>query len=95
MAHTRHRKKTLRKAEAARLKNRAERSDMRTAVKKSLVASAAVAVEGKGEGEGDPEAALRAATKRLDKAAKQGLIHKNTASRAKSRLARAKNAGAK
>ncbi len=93
MAHTRHRKKTLRKAEAARLKNRAERSDMRTAVKKSL--GSAGASEGNEGGADDAEASLRAATKRLDKAAKKGLIHKNTASRAKSRLARAKNAAVK
>jgi small subunit ribosomal protein S20 len=80
MPHTEHRKKTLRKAMKARERNRAARSTLRTAVKKARAVPA-----------GAPEAAsaLAAAAKRLDKAAKTGVIHRNKAARLKSRLAKA------
>lgn len=86
MPNTRHRKKTLRKADAANAANRAQRSAMRTAVKKAQDAVA-----------GDPanaEAALQAAARKLDKAARQNLIHPNKAARTKSRLAKARNRAA-
>lgn len=83
MAHTRHRKKTLRNAAKKRLDNRSKRSSMRTAVKKAEEAI-----------EADPagaDAALAEASKRIDKAAKLRLIHPNKAARTKSRLARTRN----
>lgn len=86
MAHSKHRKKTLRKSQAQRLVNRAERSKMRTAVKKARVAVT--------EDPDNADAALSAATKSLDKAGKRNLIHRNKASRLKSRLAKARNRAA-
>ncbi len=83
MPNTRHRKKTLRKAEEQNVKNRAARSSMRTAVKKAREAVAS-----------DPanaDDAIEAASKKLDKAARDNLIHKNKAARTKSRLAKARN----
>ena len=83
MAHSKHRKKTLRKATEQRLENRGRRSTMRTAVKQAREAIAA-----------DPasaDAALAAATQKLDKAGRSRLIHPNKASRLKSRLAKARN----
>lgn len=82
MPHTQHRKKTLRKALEAEAKNRATRSAMRTALKKARGSIQ--------EGATD-EAAVAAAVKRLDKAAKTRLIHPNKAARLKSRMARAKS----
>ena len=83
MAHTKHRKKTLRKAEETRLDNRAKRSDMRTAIKKARAAPT--------EDPANADALMSAAAKRLDKAGKTRLIHPNKASRTKSRLAKAAN----
>lgn len=75
-------KKELRKNEKRRLHNRAQRSTLRTAVKKVRSAVAA----------NDKEAAdkaFRDAAKKLDQAAAKNLIHKNAAARTKSRLSRA------
>ena len=86
MAHSKHRKKTLRKSREQRLVNRAARSNMRTAVKRARIAATT-----------DPEnadAALSAAAKKLDKAGKARLIHPNKANRMKSRLAKARNRAA-
>ncbi len=80
MAHTRHRKKTLRKALEANRKNRAQRADMRTAVRQARTATGDEVAE-----------ALRLATKKLDKAAKHRVIHPKKAARIKSRLAKAQN----
>ena len=80
-------KSAKKRAEASMLRNEAnktKRSALRTAVKK---ASASL--------ETNPEnarALLAAATKKLDRAAAAGLIHKNQAARKKSRLARKMNA---
>ena len=73
-------KKNMRKSRAANVRNRAQRSTLRTALKKA-----------KSE-EASPDERL-AATKLLDRAARKGLIHKNAAARHKSRLAKAGNAG--
>ncbi len=65
-------------------KNKAIRSDVKTAVKKVNAAIAA----------GDKAAAeetLQNATKKLDMAATKGVYHKNTTSRKVSRLAKAVN----
>jgi small subunit ribosomal protein S20 len=80
MPNTKIAKKALRKNLKARVRNRSQRSALRTAVKKVRAAAEA----------GDASAAqdaLRAATKKLDQAAAKNLIHKNAAARTKSRLA--------
>ena len=67
-------KKNMRKSRAAAVRNRAQRSALRTALKQAS--------------SGTPEQRL-GAVKLLDRAARKGLIHKNAAARHKSRLARA------
>lgn len=69
-------KKNLRKSRAAEIRNRAQRSQLRTALKKAKAADATDSVK-------------QAATRLLDRAARKGLIHKNTAARHKSSIARA------
>lgn len=68
-------KKNMRKSRAAAIRNRAQRSALRTALKRASSA-------------GNAEDNL-AAVKLLDRAARKGLIHKNAAARHKSRLAKA------
>jgi small subunit ribosomal protein S20 len=82
MANTKSAKKRAAKSALLREKNRATRSTMRTAVKKVRRAT----------GAGDAkaaESALADAVRILDKTAQKGVVHKNTAARAKSRLAAA------
>jgi small subunit ribosomal protein S20 len=70
-------KKNMRKSRAATVRNRAQRSALRTALKKARA----------------PEATAEAkaiATTLLDRAARKGLIHPNNAARNKSRLSKAK-----
>jgi len=68
-------------------RNKAVRSELKTEAKKVRTASAA--------GDADAlEAQLRSTNRALDKAASAGVLHKRTAARRKSRLARAANAGA-
>jgi len=69
-------KKNMRKSRAATVRNRAQRSALRTALKKALApdASAKTKVE---------------AASLLDRAARKGLIHKNNAARHKSQIAKA------
>ncbi|HTN02113.1 MAG TPA: 30S ribosomal protein S20 [Planctomycetaceae bacterium] len=84
MPNTESAKRSLRKKEVRRLRNRSERSALRTIVKKVRVAvGAGDAVQSKD--------ALQAAIKRIDRAADKGLIHKNKAARDKSRLTKACN----
>ena len=64
-------------------KNASQKSALRTSVKK-----AKVAIEAKDE---NAAAAVKVASVDLDKAASKGLIHKKTASRKISRLAKALN----
>ena len=69
-------KKNMRKSRAATVRNRAQRSALRTALKKAK----------------EPQATAEqklVAVKLLDRAARKGLIHRNTAGRNKSKLARA------
>jgi small subunit ribosomal protein S20 len=68
-------KKNLRKSRAAAIRNRAQRSELRTALKKAKSAGASDEIR-------------EAATRLLDRAARKGLIHKNAAARHKSALAR-------
>lgn len=81
MPNTRSAKKSLRQNEKRRLRNRAQRSTLRTLIKKCRLAA---------EG-GDPQEAqetFRRTIKRLDQAAAKRLIHPNKAARTKSRLAK-------
>ncbi|HEX9221351.1 MAG TPA: 30S ribosomal protein S20 [Gemmatimonadaceae bacterium] len=66
-------KKNMRKSRAAAVRNRAQKSALRTALKRAST--------------GTPEERL-AAVKLLDRAARKGLIHRNAAARYKSRLAK-------
>ena len=70
-------KKDLRKSREAQVRNRADRSTLRTALKKAKAEDAA------------SETMVKAVSL-LDRAARKGLIHKNAAARRKSRLARQK-----
>lgn len=74
--------KSNRKNVKRRLANRAVRSEMRTRTKRAVVAADS------GEGVEDARAL---AMKKIDKAAKAGVIHKNAAARRKSRLAKRVN----
>lgn len=76
MPNTRSAKKAMRKARAATIRNRAQRSALRTALKKARVATATPAER-------------TDAISLLDRAARKGLIHRNAAARRKSRLMRA------
>ena len=69
-------KKNMRKSRAATIRNRAQRSALRTALKKAKAAGAT-------------DAERLQAVRLLDRAARKGLIHKNAAARRKSQLAQA------
>lgn len=69
-------KKNMRKTRAATVRNRAQRSALRTALKKAKASDATA------------EERLEA-VRFLDRAARKGLIHRNLAARHKSRLAKA------
>jgi small subunit ribosomal protein S20 len=85
MAHSKQALKRIRQNEKARQRNKSVRSGVKNAVKKALRAA----------GKDDAPAVQVQAEKQIDKAAKKGVIHKNTAARRKSRLAKAmKRAGA-
>ncbi|EGL16165.1 MULTISPECIES: 30S ribosomal protein S20 [Paenibacillus] len=77
--------KRVKVSEKRRLRNASEKSALRTAVKAFETTVASNNVDSAKE-------ALINATKKLDKAASKGLIHKNAASRKKSRLAKKLNA---
>lgn len=77
MANTKSALKRMRQNERRRLRNRAVRSTVRTAVK------VARATEGQAA-----SAAILEAIRVLDKAAAKGVLHRNTAARKKSALAR-------
>ncbi len=77
-------KKRERQELKRRLRNRAAKSTMRTAIKKF---NAAVAAGDKAEA----EKAMALSCKLLDKVSGKGIIHRNTAARKKSRLAHAFN----
>ena len=74
-------KKNMRKSRAAQARNRAQRSALRTALKKAKV-------EGASADERTTAVVL------LDRAARKGLIHRNAAARQKSKLAKKATAGA-
>jgi small subunit ribosomal protein S20 len=70
-------KKNMRKSRAATVRNRAQRSALRTALKKAKSDQSSA---------DDRQKAISL----LDRAARKGLIHRNAAARQKSSLARAK-----
>ena len=79
MANTRSAEKQQRQAEKATVRNRAGKSRLRSALKKA-----------RGTAEtGTDAASMSTGFSEIDKAAKRGIIKKNTANRYKSRLAKA------
>jgi len=82
MANTKSAEKRMRQSAERRERNRQDRSTMRTAVKKvrGALASGDVAAA---------QAALPEAIQVIDRSAKKNVVHRNTASRTKSRLAKA------
>jgi small subunit ribosomal protein S20 len=80
MANIKSQMKRNRQNERRRLRNKAVRSELHTRTKSAEAAAAS--------GAEDAEERLRAALKRIDKAATKGVIHKNQAARRKSRLTR-------
>ncbi|HMJ57809.1 MAG TPA: 30S ribosomal protein S20 [Gemmatimonadales bacterium] len=70
-------KKAMRQARTRTVRNKAQRSALRTAVKHVRVATTAAAAT----------EAYALAARLLDRAARKGLIHRNNAARHKSRLA--------
>src|SRR5690606_34312372 len=78
VANTKSAIKRIRTSEKRRLRNRAIRSSVRTAIKKFERALGQVERE-------ESEALLRYALRKLDKAVTKGVLHRNTAARKKSR----------
>lgn len=77
--------KRVKSNEKRRIQNTAQKSSLRTAIKAVEVAVADNNVA-------KAQEALLLATKKIDKAATKGLVHKNAAARQKSRLAKKINA---
>ena len=80
MANTKSARKRIKQNEKRRLRNRALRSAIRSAVK-----TARASVVGKAPKAAEDE---HAAIRELDRAVSRGVIHRNTAARKKSSLAR-------
>jgi small subunit ribosomal protein S20 len=81
MPHSKQAKKRLRQSEKSRVHNQSQKSSMKTHIKKVVQAI----------NEGDAEAAKKempTAMKKIDKAVKRNLIHKNEGSRRISRLSK-------
>lgn len=85
MANTRSAIKRIKQSEKRRLRNRAIRSKVRSTVKTARAAAEDKPAEGKTV---DTASAAREAIRALDRAVSQGVIHRNTAARRKSSLAR-------
>ena len=80
VANIKSQKKRILTNEKRRLRNQAVKSELKTYVRKTRKSITAGDVEG-------AEAALRVATRKLDKAVSKGVIHKNQAAKRKSKLA--------
>jgi small subunit ribosomal protein S20 len=80
LANTSSALKRMRQNERRRLRNRTVRSKVRTAVKSARAAL--------GTGGADARTSVTEAIRALDKAVTKGVIHRNTADRKKSALAR-------
>ncbi len=83
MANIKSQIKRNRQNERRRLRNKAVRSELKTRTKHVLAATET--------GAENVEELLRVAQRRIDQAAAKGVIHKRTAARRKSRLARRAN----
>ena len=83
MANTRSAIKRMKQSEQRRQRNRAARSTIRSSVK-----AARTALAGKPS---DSRAAVQEAIRTLDRAVTRGVMHRNTAARKKSALARKLN----
>ena len=83
MANTRSAIKRMKQSEQRRQRNRAARSTIRSSVK-----TARTALAGKSS---DSRAAVQEAIRTLDRAVTRGVMHRNTAARKKSALARKLN----
>ena len=77
MANTKSAKKRMRQNERRRLRNRAVRSKVRSAIKDARASQGA-----------EMQTSVTAAIRELDRAVSKGVIHRNTAARKKSALAR-------
>ncbi len=84
MANTRSARKRMKQNEKRRLRNRTVRSSVRSTVKGARAALAGKSAESR--------TAVLAAIRVLDRAVSQGILHRNTAARKKSLLARRLNA---
>ncbi|HVQ77674.1 MAG TPA: 30S ribosomal protein S20 [Candidatus Binatia bacterium] len=80
MANTRSAIKRIKQSEKRRLRNRGVRSRVRSTVKSARASLQGGAAEARG--------AVQSAIRTLDKAVTRGVIHRNTAARKKSALAR-------
>lgn len=79
MPRTKSAKKQMRQARAHATRNKAQRSALRTALKRARTSA----------GSKEAAGALLSATRLVDRAGRKRLIHPNTAARLKSQLARA------
>lgn len=79
MPNNKQQAKRLKTDEEKRQRNKAQKSEMRSTMRKVLEADSKEAAQ----------AATPLAMKKIDKAAKKNIIHDNTAARMKNRLARA------
>jgi len=77
--------KRQRQNEKRRIRNKMEKSSIRTAAKKVVVAA-------QGKDKSVAQTALLAMIKQIDTAARKGIVKKNTAARKKSRMQRLVNA---
>ncbi len=75
-------------AERNRLRNKATKAAVRALMKKVISLSNTYATNQQPELLQEIQSALSAAFSRIDKAAKRGVLHKNTAARRKARLSR-------
>jgi small subunit ribosomal protein S20 len=82
VANIKSQKKRILTNEKARLRNKAVKSELRTAIRSFREAVAS------GDGE-KAQTALKLATKKLDKAVSKGVIHKNQAANRKSAISKA------
>jgi small subunit ribosomal protein S20 len=80
VANTRSARKRIKTSEKRRLRNRAVRSQVRSQVRTARAVEPTQGAEGR--------AAIQDAIRSLDKAVSRGVIHRNTAARRKSSLAR-------
>lgn len=78
MPRTKSATKRLRQSQERRARNRAAKSEIKTQLKRVVAAVSAAKLQ-------DAQTELRAAAKKLDRAASAGVIHRNKAARLKSR----------